>query len=123
MDCRLFGMLTGKPDHLKTFAYRGLHLTFCTFQRDLTFEAADRVDLVRTQFRRTAAEQLFALLAYCFMPDHVHLLIEGRSDDSDGLRFIKAAKQYSGFHYRQSFASKLWQRYGFERVLRDDEDT
>ena len=119
-------MLTRKPDHLKAFDYRGLHryfLTFCTFKRHRAFETADHVDLVCTQFRRTAVEELFALLAYCFMPDHVHLLIEGRGDNSDGLRFIKSAKQYSGFYYRQSFGEKLWQRYGFERVLRDGEGT
>ena len=119
-------MLTGKPRHLKTFDYRGLHryfLTFCTFQRQRAFEASDRVGLVCTQFRRTAAEECFALLAYCFMPDHAHLLVVGSSDDSDGLRFIKTAKQYSGYYYQLSFGERLWQRYGFERVLRDDEDT
>jgi len=119
-------MLTGKPPHLKAFDYLGLHryfLTFCTFERHRGFEAADGVALVRTQFRRTALEQHFALLAYCFMPDHVHFLIEGLAEDSDGLRFIKTAKQYSGFYYQKSFGVKLWQRYGFERVLRDDQDT
>ena len=57
------------------------------------------------------------------MPDHVHLLVEGIAEDSDGLRFIKNAKQYSGFYYQRSFDVKLWQRYGFERVLRDEEDS
>jgi putative transposase len=113
-------VLTGRPEHFTSFDYLGLHrylLTFCTFERHPAFETLDRVDLVRTQFRRTAVEQRFAILAYCFMPDHVHLLVEGIVDDSDGLRFIKNAKQYSGFEM------KLWQRYGFERVLRDEEDS
>ena len=57
------------------------------------------------------------------MPDHVHLLVEARADDSNGLRFIRSAKRYSGFHYRRAFGVKLWQRYGFERVLRSNEDT
>jgi putative transposase len=119
-------MLTGKPHHLKTFDYLGPHryfLTFCTFHRARAFESPDRVDLVCTQFRRTAVDERFALTAYCFMPDHAHLLVEGRADDSSGLRFIRGAKQYSGFHYQRSFGVKLWQRYGFERVLRDSEDS
>lgn len=57
------------------------------------------------------------------MPDHLHLLIEGLQDDSDCLRFIKLAKQYSGFHFSQLRGRKLWQRYGFEHVLHDDELT
>ena len=57
------------------------------------------------------------------MPDHLHLLIEGTSDDSDGRRFIKAFKQYSGYCYSKTRNEKLWQRYGFEHVLRDDETT
>ena len=57
------------------------------------------------------------------MPDHLHLLIEGSSDDSDGRRFIKAFKQYSGYCYSQKWHETLWQRYGFEHVLRDDETT
>jgi len=30
------------------------------------------------------------------MPDHLHILVEGTSDDSDAKRLIKAFKQYSG---------------------------
>ncbi len=57
------------------------------------------------------------------MPDHLHLLVEGTSDDSDGKRFIRAFKQYSGYYYSQKCHGTLWQRYGFEHVLRDDETT
>ena len=57
------------------------------------------------------------------MPDHVHLLVQAQADDSDARRFVKAVKQYSGFHFKQRFGQQLWQRYGFERTLRDDEAT
>jgi len=56
------------------------------------------------------------------MPDHVHLLTEGRSEDSDAKRFIAHAKQLSGFHFKKRFdGERLWQRYGFERTLRGNE--
>jgi REP element-mobilizing transposase RayT len=55
------------------------------------------------------------------MPDHVHLLVEGQADDSDCRQFIARAKQYSGFHYKAKYGRPLWQRYGYERVLRNDE--
>ena len=57
------------------------------------------------------------------MPDHVHLLVEAQSDDSDGRQFIKRAKQFSGYYFKQRFGTPLWQRYGYEHVLRGDEDT
>jgi hypothetical protein len=53
----------------------------------------------------------------------VHLLVEGLADISDSRRFIKAAKQYSGYYFERQFRQKLWQRYGYERTLRDDEAT
>jgi len=117
-------MFTGKPEHLKTFDYLGSYryfLTFCTFKRRELFVTADRVNNVCTQFLRAADEEHFALVAYCFMKDHVHLLIEGLSDNSDCRRFIARAKQFSGFYFKRAFSESLWQRYGFERTLRPEE--
>jgi putative transposase len=119
-------MITGSPGHLRTFDYLGLHryfLTFCTDRRRPVFTDSSRVELVQSQILRAAKDELFAVCAYCFMPDHLHLLVEAKSASSDGLRFIARSKQLSGFHYSKSFEERLWQRYGFERVLRDDEAT
>ena len=98
-------------------------LRFCTESRWAVFADAPVVELVLTHFLQQAEEQGFAILAYCFMPDHVHLLIQGLSADSDCKRFISRAKQFAGFFYKQQYKRKLWQRYGYERVMRDDEAT
>jgi len=119
-------VFTGNPGHLKTFDYTGPHryfLTFCTYSRQHVFVTRERVDLVLLQIERSANEEQFAIIAYVFMPDHIHLLIEGLSERSDCRRFIRRAKQFSGYHYAKRFEHRLWQRYGFERVLRDDEAT
>jgi REP element-mobilizing transposase RayT len=29
-------------------------------------------------------------------------------------------KQYSGYYFSKAYRQQLWQRYGFERVIRDD---
>lgn len=55
------------------------------------------------------------------MRDHVHLLVEGQSDNSDCREFISRAKQYSGFHDQATSGKRLWQRYGYERTLRGEE--
>jgi len=119
-------MRTGNPGHLKAFDYLGPHrysLTFCTERRQKLFTTKEVVDLVLEQIARAAAEYQFEITTYCFMPDHLHLLVEGKSAGSDAKQFIVRAKQYSGFYYQQARGSKLWQRYGFEHVLRDDELT
>jgi putative transposase len=119
-------MRTNQPGHLKAFDYLGLYryfLTFCTDYRRPVFLNARVVELTLSQISTAARQQRFALLAYCFMPDHLHLLVEALSDGSDCRSFIKIAKQLSGYYFSREFSHKLWQRYGFERVLRDDEAT
>jgi REP element-mobilizing transposase RayT len=53
------------------------------------------------------------------MPDHLHLLVDGLCDDSRCLGFVKAAKQYAGYDFARRTDRRLWQRYGYERVIRD----
>jgi len=57
------------------------------------------------------------------MPDHVHLLVHGQTDTAECKRFIAAAKQYSGYYYSRQYPGMLWQRCGYERTLRKDDDT
>lgn len=118
-------MQTGKPPHLKHFNYTGFHrysLTFCTDQRRVIFQERRIVELVWSD-SRAAKEREFAVIAYCFMPDHLHILIHGDSEGADCKRFITLAKQYSGYYYWKEIGGKLWQRYAYERTLRKEEDT
>ena len=48
--------------------------------------------------------------------------MQGQSDAADCRAFINAAKQYSGFYYSQARAARLWQRYGHDRMLRDESE-
>ena len=114
------------PQHLPTFSYLGFYrysLRFCTDDRRQVFTSHVPVDLVRSQILRGASEERFGVIAYCFMPDHLHLLVEGQAEDSDCKRFISRSKQYSAFYFAREVGIRLWQRYGFERVLRDSEQT
>jgi REP-associated tyrosine transposase len=72
------------------------------------------------QFRSTAAHEAFAILAYCFMPDHVHLLVEGLQGESNLRQFAKMAKQRSGGAHQRRYGIGLWQKGYFERVVRDE---
>ncbi len=99
------------------------HLRFCTEERRAIFTKGAAVDLLREQIARAATEEQISVVVYCFMPDHLHLLVEGTTDASDCRRFVTRAKQYSGYHHARRFGERLWQRYSYDSVLRDDELT
>lgn len=55
------------------------------------------------------------------MPDHVHLLVEGTSDDSDLQEFVRVWKQQTSFAAKRSHGTALWQRGYYGHILRSDE--
>lgn len=55
--------------------------------------------------------------AYCYMPDHLHLLVAGQSPASDGKAFIAKSKQLSGYAFRRETKEQLWQRYAYDRLV------
>ena len=117
-------MRTGRPERLRGFSYTGFHrysLTFCTLDRVPLFTTRDVVDPVKSQILRAASERAFDVIAYCFMPDHVHIVVAGVSEHSDLKAFLKLAKQLSGYGYKKQTGRRLWQPYPYEHVLRDDE--
>jgi REP element-mobilizing transposase RayT len=114
-----------RPPRIPGFGYKGCYryfLTFCTFKRQKLFVDAMTVSQTLTQFRRTSKGERFEILAYCFMPDHAHTLVEGLHDSADLCRFSKLAKQRSGGVYSRSGGGPLWQEGYYDRVLRDTED-
>ena len=64
----------------------------------------------------------FDLLAYTIMPDHVHLLALGITDDADAISFMKRLKQTTSYDFIQRDGRRLWQQSFFDHVLRRDED-
>jgi REP element-mobilizing transposase RayT len=98
------------PTLCRTFPYVGrvsYFVTFKTHEREPFFREPDVVELVLAQFQRAADEQAFDMLIYCFMPDHVHLVIRGRLDRSDAKAFFRRAKQ--GWSYLQiSIQPRCW---------------
>jgi putative transposase len=115
-----------RSPRLPSFDYAGFHrysVTICVLDRCSVFRTHAAVDLVRTPLQITAAQNDFAIVAYCFMPDHLHLLPEGTSDAADFLHFMRMFKQRSSFRWKQRHGRELWQRSYIERVLRDQEDS
>ena len=114
-----------RPKRLEGFNYIGRYryfLTFCCRGRVAVFRDSQIAEQTLAQFRRTSTFEGFAILAYCLMPDHAHLLAEGLSQDSDFKHFAKMAKQRSGGVYARTRNARLWQEGYYERVLREEDD-
>jgi putative transposase len=56
------------------------------------------------------------------MPDHLHLLLEGRSERSSLPLFVKDFKQRTGFEFKEKWGKRLWQPSYYDRVLRRQDD-
>src|SRR5262245_34235621 len=94
LQVRHYDSLTvmSRPPRLKGFEYTGFwryFATSCTHQRKPAFLDASVVQGVVSQFLQAADEERCELLAYCLMPDHVHLLIGGTTDNAQFKRFMK----------------------------------
>ena len=115
-----------KPSRLKDFPYRGQYRYFITLRSHDFKHRFVRRDIVFTaiQFLEDVAKQTsFTIWAYCFMPDHLHLLVEGKSAGADMRRFVTLFKQKTGYWFSRTYSSKLWAPNYYEHVLRNEEDT
>jgi putative transposase len=116
-----------KRVRLRNFDYRGLFryfVTICAYGKDRVFKNdLLLVSWLTEALREKSTSFGFRVWAYCFMPDHLHLLIEGKDNNSDMRRFLSAYKQSTGFCYKKKTGLRLWQVNDYEQVLRKEEDT
>jgi putative transposase len=113
-----------KAPRLKTFDYKGFHaylLTVTTWRRRPWLTRPERVEVVRRELSLAASRRGFHVLCYCFMPDHVHVLLRGMADGSDLLAFVHEFKQTTAFGFRRETGASLWQNSFHDHVLRQDE--
>ena len=115
-----------RPPRIQGYNYRGPNrylITCCTHLRRHLFSDDQTAIGTLAQFRTTAADNQFAILAYCLMPDHIHLLTEGLTEESDLLRFVRLGKQRAAYCYSKTTeGGQLWQEGFHDRVLRADDD-
>jgi putative transposase len=59
---------------------------------------------------------------YLFMPDHGHLLIEGKSEESDLWLCVVNFKRKSGYWLAGNHPLEEWQKDFYDHILRKDEE-
>ena len=63
----------------------------------------------------------FDIVAYCFMPDHLHLVLTGGKEKSNLFKFVTSYKQTTGYKFKQKFGFSFWATSFYDRVLRENE--
>ena len=110
---------------LKDFSYTVFYKYFVTIVCDRKtplFKNEHIVKEILGVLKNVSLSYEFSIWAYCFMPEHLHLLIEGQKEDSNLKKFIPMLKQKTSYIYRKKTGGKLWQENYYEHVLRKDED-
>ncbi len=109
-------------------AYRGYVLvafTACVADSRYLFTPAN-ADVVAefvAHLRRSAAATHCEVPAYCFMPDHAHVLIQGIDGLADAWRAMSGFKQLSGYWLgRHPEYQCAWQKDFYDHVTRSNRD-
>jgi putative transposase len=97
-------------------------VTVSTLNRAPAFRELPFTGACRAALRSRAEKTGVALHAYCFMPDHLHLLISPSGETSivDFIRDFKSMSTRIGWQLGQQ--GKLWQPRFYDHFLRQDED-
>jgi putative transposase len=113
-----------KRSRLRDFEYKGTHayfLTILTKNRGVYFKDPKVVNGLVDILNEAALSERFKVLTYCFMPDHLHLLVIGEDVESDLKKFVSFFKQKSGYWFKKSYKENLWHLSYYDHVLRKEE--
>ncbi|HYY72057.1 MAG TPA: transposase [Candidatus Bathyarchaeia archaeon] len=114
------------PNRLDPASYLGFQeyfLTLCTDGKQKLFTNPALVDSLLATLRETCSVHHFAISAYCFMPDHLHLLAQAKSKTCDLPVFVKAFKGRAAVGARRLGIRNLWQKGYYDHVARDSESS
>ena len=113
-----------KPNRLGPESYlgrRAYFLTLCTEDRRKLFTKLEFIASLVTILRTTCTSQVFNGHAYCFMPDHLHLVLTGEGDGANLPRFMQAFKSLAARESWKHDMERLWQKGFYDHILRDGE--
>ena len=110
---------------LHGFDYRtphDYHLTWGTVDKKRVLSDPGLVIPLIEQLERETSSEECLLYAYCFMPDHVHLLLSPEEGHDVGA-FVQAYKsKTTRIYWETGNRGRLWQHGFYDRILRQEED-
>lgn len=114
-----------KSHRLPPQVYRGpvaVAFTICARGQTGALVAPRVVNTLVQMLRDALKTKRCRALVYCFMPDHLHVIVQGLAQDSDALAALIAFKQRSGRWFREQGLNLAWQKDFYDHVIRPWED-
>ena len=105
-------------DSANYMGHRTHFITICCDLRRPHLSNPFTATLVRDLLTVCASASPFLLHAYCLMPDHLHLLIEGAGANANALSFVRLFKSRTAFEFRKHSQLRLWEMSFYDRILR-----
>lgn len=114
------------PNYRRNYVPGGTYFfTIVTYKRRKYFDTPDRLDYLLSIIRQVQRSKPFDLIAYCLLPDHVHLLIKLAEEDSNypiRMREIKRLTTLWMKKETQGSVVEIWQDKFWEHTIRDERD-
>ena len=115
---------------LKDFDYASpgvaYHITIGTSQKQNFFTKPSINKLVISALKDSSELYGYKLIAYCLMPDHLHILAQAGEKPKDLREFVRGFKSFcsvaTGVATNKATNNKLWQRGFHEHILRKEEN-
>ena len=98
-------------------------ITICSEDRRPIFQNPNRAKAAIESLKIVSSSMNFLVHAFCVMPDHVHILVEGKTSTSDVVKFVAQWKQSTGYLFRGELARRSWQRRFYDHILLRAEDS
>jgi len=101
----------------KTIAF-----TICIKNNRNLFESTKMFEYFEKELILSLEKNNCTAHVYLFMPDHLHLIVEGYSEDSNIKKAIELFKQKTGYWLTKNMSDYKWQKDYYDHIIRDDED-
>ena len=95
--------------------------TICIKGNNKPFINSDIIKYLSDMLASCVIDKKCFVPVYCFMPDHLHLIISGTSDDSDVWKAIVLFKQKTGYWMSKSNKTFKWQKDFYDHVIKNHE--
>ncbi len=98
-------------------------LTLCSFESKDFFSDEQLAEQIVTCLKECSIRCDYRLMAYCLMPDHLHLLVSPSEGARPVPQYVQAFKSLCTRAFWASYGEgKLWQRGFYDHIVRKEEN-
>jgi putative transposase len=117
--------ITEKKHRLDKQYYIGrtiVSFTLCIKNKEKLFVSKNIVSVFEEYLIAAAKNYGIDVIIYLFMPDHLHLILQGKSDNSGCLKMLNMFKQRTGYWLRRNGITASWQKDYFDHIIGAEKD-